>query len=256
MGTELIVSEHEKQLTLHEQEIMKLLPSCVSNANFMAAWKAALMNSTDLSKCTISSVIRSVYQCAQLGFVPGPLKHVHLIPFKGQCTVIPGYQGLIELARRSKRFGPIAVDLVYVGEEFTFWNDERGTHFKHVPDFKIRFAPDARLHCGYCTVFIDDYPQPTIMPAEEIWAIQTKALDKANGRATPWTTDTDEMQKKTVLRRAAKLWPLTTDMATALELSALAEGGEPVSDLGKPMRVDVTPTVEELPPDKDDDNGL
>ncbi len=251
MTTELVLTPHEQQLTAHESAIMSLLPSCVNNTAFMAASRAAIMNS-DLSKCTPASVIKAFYQCAQLGLMPGPLKHVHLIPYGGQCTVIPGYQGLMELARRSGRLGPIMVELAFVGEEFTYWNDEHGVHFRHVPDFKIRFAKDAQLHCGYCTVMIDGHPQPTVMPAEEIWAIQNKALDKAKGRSTPWTTDTDEMQKKTILRRASKLWPMTVEMATALELSARAEGGEPVTNIGNHPRINVTPDEpEELPPEKD-----
>lgn len=250
MANDVTILEKRREIVLgYEDRITKTLPACINPKRFMEVAASMAVNS-DLSKCDPNSIGKAVYQCAQLGLMPGPLGHVYIIPFGGTATVIPGYKGLIELARRSKRFGPVSVDLVFQGEEFTYWNDERGRHFKHVPDFKIRFAPDAVLVCGYCTAYIDDYPQPEVMPAEEIWEIQRRALEKAGTRNTPWKTDTDEMQKKTILRRASKMWPLTTELAEAFELSAKAEGGEPSNSVHRDS-VDAEYTVEdELPPEE------
>lgn len=251
MANEVTVLETRKKAVMDYQDrIVKVLPACINNERFMSVALSMAVNS-DLSKCDPNSIAKAVYQCAQLGLMPGPLGHVYIIPYGGVATVIPGYKGLIELARRSKRFGPVSVDLVFRGEEFVYWNDERGRHFKHVPDFKIRYADNATLLCGYCIAYIDDYPQPEIMAAEDIWAIQTKALDKAGTRNTPWKTDVDEMQKKTILRRASKMWPLTTELAEALELSAKAEGGEPTTSVNKDsVDAEFKVVEDELPPEE------
>jgi recombination protein RecT len=61
-----------------------------------------------LQKCTPESLFRASLQAVELGLEPGgALGHAYLVPYGNQCTLIPGYRGLVELVRRSIRAGEV-----------------------------------------------------------------------------------------------------------------------------------------------------
>src|SRR5690348_17232438 len=54
-----------------------------------------------LRRCTPESVYGSLILAAQIGLEPGGIKgEAYLVPFKGKCTLIPGWRGLVKLALR------------------------------------------------------------------------------------------------------------------------------------------------------------
>ena len=74
--------------------------------------------------CTPISVVKAVLQAAELGLEPGSsLGEFWLVPFKngktGQREVqgIPGYRGLISLARRTGEIANLYAEAVYEGDK-------------------------------------------------------------------------------------------------------------------------------------------
>ena len=84
-----------------------------------------------LQDCTPVSVFGSIIQASQLGLEIGVLGQAYLIPFKKnfkvggewksqmECQFIPGYKGLIALARRSGEVTSIETNIVYDQDKFS-----------------------------------------------------------------------------------------------------------------------------------------
>jgi recombination protein RecT len=142
--------------------------------------------------------------------------------------LIPGYKGLIDLARRSGEVSNIIAKEVCKGDEFAvdFSQDvpfthkpklsgERGevTHFWARASFK-----DGGFHWDYMTV--DEVR--AIRDGSSGWKIALKyAKRDANGNVievnSPWHNNFIEMGKKTVIRRIAKFLPMSVQRAAMTE---------------------------------------
>ena len=58
----------------------------------------ALKKNSYLQKCSVESVLESVLNISQTGLSLNPvLNYAYLVPMKGKCVLMPGYQGLIKL---------------------------------------------------------------------------------------------------------------------------------------------------------------
>ena len=111
------------------------LPAQLEPGRFARLALTELRRRPDLLQCSQESLIGAMVQMAQIGLEPGPLGHAYLVPYKGEIQLQIGYRGLLELARRSGelRSVPIHANVVYDGDEWQEWTDERGQHFRHSP---------------------------------------------------------------------------------------------------------------------------
>ena len=178
--------------------------------------------------------------CAQLGLEPDQfLGQAYLVPFKNnakggitECQLIPGYRGYITLARRSGELaGAPMVQVVYENDEFAL---EFGLEPKlfHKP---LMHGERGEAVGAYVVFpYKDGTKSFDFMPAGDIMAIarRSKTYDKKNDSwSGPWDTDRDEMMKKTVIKRHAKLAPLSVEFQKAVALEDRAYLGESQMDL-------------------------
>ena len=199
-----------------------------------------------LAKCSEVSLAISMYTCAKLGLIPDPVMgHAHIVPFKGQATVIVGFKGYIELASRHPDFLGFYCppQIVYRNDEFDF---QLGTSPKIVHrNWRQVGAPDAGPPiASYLVANICRSKQPELMWSDEIEAIKKNVHAVRQGRQTPWTGEHHEvmeMWKKTVIRRAQKRWPQRAELALADQVDHAYDQGEHVSS------VVTVPEVETLP---------
>lgn len=179
----------------------------------------ATSKNPELKNCDMSSVFLCLLQCAELGLEPsGTLGAAYLVPFKGTCTLIIGYRGLIDLARRSGVLRQIEAHVVHAADRF-----------------KLRFGLDpvlehepcldgdpGKARLVYCVAQLADGAKHVeVMTLREIERIQK--LSKA--RNSPWDSHWEEMAKKTVARRTCKWIPMSSDLAKALELEDETDHG-------------------------------
>lgn len=173
-------------------------------------------------ECSKESIAKCLMDCASLGLLPdGTLGTAYLVPYKTTCTLIIGYRGMIELARRSGELTKIEARVVREGDVFDI---EFGTSAKlrHVPDFKG--DPDRPIMAVYATAtFHNGETQAEVMSIGEVEAIRKRSRAADSG---PWVSDFAEMAKKTVVRRICKYLPLTPELASAFE----AEDREIIQD--------------------------
>ena len=172
----------------------------------------------ELWDCDPVSIARAIVECGQAGLEPtGLLGGAYLVPFHNSKTnrqeaqLIIGYRGLAMLAMRSGLLRRIEARVVHAKDEFAY-------QFGIDPILSHRplLAPDAgNVIYAYAVAFYrDGDPQFDVMSLDEIEAIHRRSKSPDKG---PWITDFEEMCKKTVLRRLAKLLPLTVEVARVLD---------------------------------------
>lgn len=172
-----------------------------------------------LKDCTESSLMKCLMVASQLGLEPGLLGHVYLIPYGKEATLIIGYKGMIDLARRSGQIESIEARVVRQGE---VCNIHYGTdsHIHHVID---PFLPDTAKAIGYYAVakFINGGKQFDFMSIGEIEKCRQSSKSGSSG---PWATGHyDEMAKKTVIRRLFKYLPISVEIQQAVNLDEAHE---------------------------------
>ncbi|HZU91897.1 MAG TPA: recombinase RecT [Stellaceae bacterium] len=200
------------------------LPRHLTAERLLRVAMTAVQNTPKLLECDRTSLYAAVMTCAQLGLEPdGILGQAYLVPFAGRVQFIPGYKGLISLARNSGEVTAIAAHEVREGDTFEF-DFGSGEPPKHT--FDIR-KPRGEVIAFYAVAkFRDGGFHWDMMTRDEVDAIRDRsqgyqaalrAAEKAKRTPTgPWAEDYIEMGKKTVIRRIAKYLPMSVQKAAAL----------------------------------------
>jgi phage RecT family recombinase len=180
------------------------------------------------------SLQAAICNVAAIGLSLSPAEHLaYLVPRKGKVCLDVSYQGFCRLGTNSGSIQWIQADLIYSEDKFMVAGlGERPVHqfdpFGDRGEFRGVYAVAKTKDGDYLT---------TIMTKAEIEDVRGRSeayktfLEK--GKSCPWVTDFNEMGKKTVVRRAFKMWPRTDQhalerMALAVELSNQAEQFEPL----------------------------
>jgi recombination protein RecT len=198
-------------------EIAKALPSVITPERFTRITLSALSSNPQLAETTPQSFLAAMMTAAQLGVEPNtPLMQAFLLPYrnKGQleCQFQLGYKGLIDLAYRSGEISVIQAQTVYANDEFEF---EYGLEPKltHKPTKGER----GEAVWFYAVFRMKDGGYGFEVMSVDAVRAHAKKYSKAYGSAySPWTTNFEEMAKKTVLKRVLKYAPLKSDFARAV----------------------------------------
>ncbi len=202
----------------------------------------ALYRNTLLQKCDPHSIRDAIINVAAIGLSLDPLlHHIALIPRYSKkvrgylCSADPMYQGLIKLATDSGSVLQTWCGVVFRSEiEDKRFEYRTGSHpfLNHEPDpFKNEKMDEAVG--AYCCADIRDstHVHITFMSRDEIYKARDssemikKALKDNRQITGPWADWESEMWKKTVLKRAQKMWPKGTGrLETAVALANVAEG--------------------------------
>ena len=152
---------HNNQSLPHEVFVSKAIGTIMSNEN--------------LQQCDISSIMQSCIKSAQLGLPVDASGYAYLVPFKGQCTFQIGAKGYIELCKRNKNVLQIIHNAVYEGDEFDYFQDENGFHYKHKIALNGKYNREKRdgLLCVYATIkYINGGSETQLMDVRSIEAIK------------------------------------------------------------------------------------
>jgi len=203
-----------------------------------------------LALCTGQSILKGMMDAAQLGLeIGGPLAGGWLVPYKNsrsgklEAQWITGYQGLIDLARRSSAVDSISAGVVRDGDEFSYSVDEMGPHILHRP----KLDADGQLKAVYAVARLKGtvIPQVEVMTRKQVDGIRARSRAKDDG---PWSSDYDEMARKTVVRRLVKYLPKSAELARAVAIEDQAESTESeieLMDLGEEIEVEAPKTQTE-----------
>ncbi len=244
------------QALLHGQResLAAALPKHIRVEHLIKCALLAMTKQPALLQCSQESVLKAVMDAAMLGLdCSGTLGSAWIVPYGQTAQLIPGYRGLIDLARRSGHISRIEANVVYAQDEFR-------VSFGLNPELVHRpyFGPDRRtdaedIVCVYgLAELVGGTPQIEVMAASQIESIRQRS--KA-GDSGPWVTDYSEMARKTVVRRLCKYLPLSTELATAIALADEAEAFEAPSQAlaatagRQSFAQDATPEMNDFEPD-------
>lgn len=200
-----------------------------------------------LRKCTPESIYASLISAAQLGLEPGGIRgQCYLVPYKGTCTLIPGWRGLVLLALRSKAVKSVFSHIVYEQDEFTIelGSDPRVVHrpFLHGDRGNVIGAYAVAILASGAT-------DVEWMSVEELQTIREHANASRGGKDSPAYRDhAEEMGRKAPLRRLAKRLPLGDDFYAAAAADEAVEAGKDV-----PRFIDVQGSLVEAGPEASDE---
>lgn len=191
-------------------QIEAALPSVITGERFARMVLTAMSNTPKLASCTPKSFLGAMMQAAQLGLEPNtPLGEAYLIPFMNhgtlECQFQVGYKGMISLAHRSGLY--VQAHEVHENDEFDV---EYGLEPKlvHKPVFKDRGPVIAYYGVWKDKDGISGFE---IMSKEDVEAHARKYSQSYGKGFSPWKSNFDEMAKKTVIKKALKYAPLTTE---------------------------------------------
>ena len=139
--------------------------------------------------------------------------------------------GVIKRARMSGQIASMASKAVYDNDEFSYWMDENGEHYKYVPVFTNRgklklFFTYARLTNGELLI--------EVMTMEDVEKVKKASKTSSYG---PWVDWLDRMGCKSVTHR------LTRRLPNASEIVEMCEQGMNMGFDSKTEK-NITPHVE------------
>lgn len=172
-----------------------------------------------------SSILTCMFNAVKLGLNPDPVfGEIYFIPYSGEVTYQIGYKGMIELSRRTGTVSDVAMYQVFAKDEFDFYEDEKGQHFKYRPS--IDKERGSEICCISIVSFKDGTRSAHYMESERINNIKKIVL--ARTPKSPWANELyeSEMRKKTCLRRHWKTLPKSSEISHALEYEESIERGE------------------------------
>lgn len=159
------------------------------------------------------SFIGALIQASQLGLEPGVAGMGALVTFGNEVAFIPGYRGLMDLARRSGQVGSITADVVREGDTFVY---HKGTNpdIQHVP-----VATRGEITHVYAVAHLlcNDW-QFEVMSKADVDEVKAKARGSKSG---PWVDHYAEMAKKTAIRRLCKYLPVSVEVQRAVSLDEM-----------------------------------
>ena len=233
-----------------KQQLSLAVPRHLTVDRLLRVAMTSIQRTPKLLDCTQKSLLSCVMTCAQLGLEPDAfLGQAYLVPFRNkgvlEAQLIPGYRGYIALARRSGEVQSVSAQVVYEKDEFVLQYGLEDM-LKHVPA-----EGDRGEAKGAYVVFRykDGSYSFDYMSTEDIEKIRSRSMAKDRG---PWVTDWAEMAKKTVIKRHAKLAPLSVEFQQASALEDIAHAGESqMPFMGEGFSVDEGNTVDITPIDFD-----
>lgn len=249
------IDHFRRQVELAAPTIAKMLPTHLSWEKFQSQLISAVSYDAKLLECTPASLIRAAAEAAELGLsLNRQLGEADILPVwngrikKLEAQMRPRFIGLMKLATQSGEVKGISAHIVHENDEFDY---QFGTNaaLTHKPPRKGGRGEWTHAYCTW--KLANGETQFEVMDKDQILAIRERSQSKnQQGEVVgPWATDTLEMARKTVVKRASKYMPRSSEAFNrAVGLDNAYEGGEEpphFTDVPIPDAVDVT---EPMPP--------
>jgi len=220
-------------LEKNKKQIAHALPKHLNPDRMCRLALTSFSQTRKLAECDLNTIFASVVIASQLGLEIGVAGQGFLVPYKGKCTFIPGWQGLVDLVTRSGRAN-VWTGGVFDGDEFD-WALGDSPFVKHKPKGEDDIKKLTHTYAIGRT-------KGTEWPIVEVWP-QARLLahrDKYNkvGEDHYSFKSWEMYARKIPLLQVIKYLPKSIELANALALeSAYAQGKTPVLE-GDYVRVD------------------
>ncbi len=193
------------------EQVKAVLPAHVPFDKFERVVRIAVQKNPKLLECRPASLFMECVKAASDGLLPDGREGA-IVPrwnSKEGCnmaTWMPMVAGLMKLARNSGQIASISSQVVFEGEKFhvVMGDDERIEHERDLS------KTDGNIVAVYAIARLKDGSDPIreVMSWKQVEKVRATNKDWQKG---PWASWSDEMARKTAIRRLVKRLPLSTD---------------------------------------------
>lgn len=165
------------------------------------------------------SLQNAITNIAAIGISLNPaLKESYLVPRGNQVCLDISYIGLVKLATDTGAIEWVQAEIVKKNDVFEYVGVGKAPLHKMNP-----FSDRGEMVGVYCVAKLSTGESlSTVMSTKEIQDIRDKSSQAS--KSGPWVTFFEEMAKKSVIKRASKLWPKSERLQQAVEVINEHEG--------------------------------
>lgn len=236
------------------QKMNAVVPKHLTGDRLARLCALAVHRSPKLMNCDPVTLLGAMMAVGSLGLEPNtPLGHSYLIPFGKSVTLVIGFKGFIELAKRANPEIVIHGDVAYEQDEFSYeYGSNAGLRHRpaHVEGDKPLYAY-AYARLGSAFEFV-------VLPWSKIIKTRNGSSGYQNakkyGDKTPWDEHLHEMAAKTAIRYLGKGLCLSPEFHVAAQIDGRAEGGRidfaklASAEVIEPGSLDIDAATVEPPP--------
>lgn len=198
------------------KNIEDLLPKYLTPERMFRIASLALTKQPLLMQCRPASFVIALMEAAKMGLEPNGVDGA-LVPYGQDCQFQPMYRGLIKQAIRCGAAKKIGSRVVFANDRFKFWMDPE-PHIEHYP----ALDDEGEIVGAYAyAVLPDDSLQVEFMNKRQLEHIKKKSKSSSG----PWSTDPEEMYRKTPVKRLFKYLPASEEMEYAVAVDNAIETG-------------------------------
>ena len=166
----------------------------------------------DLQACPPDEFIRCVLEAAEFGFaIDGKMAYV--VKYKSKFQMQLDYKALVAVAKRMGTIRDIYAEIVCENDDFRAWREDGAEHLRHERVLGLERGKEIGAYA--IVVLADGRWRYELMDMSELNAIEARAPSKKG----PWSTDKNEMRRKTILRKTLKLYGDDPGVLRLLELT-------------------------------------
>ena len=217
-----------KAISAMESKFAEALPAHIPAARFARAAMSACADNMIANAAQTPEGRKSIYDACLKAATDGLLldkREAALVTFRTKVgnnwvdavQYMPMVAGVMKKARNSGEIAHIVAQCVYENDDFYIDFVSEAAPVYHRP----KLADRGEMVGVYAVAKLRDgtWTQPEWMTKEQVDEIRQRSKTGADTDSKgqprtpsgPWATDYNEMARKTVIRRAAKYWPSSTD---------------------------------------------
>lgn len=244
------VAKFSKFMDLLKPQMALALPKHMNADRMTRLALTAFSSNPDLQECSHKSIAASIMTAAQMGLEPGINGQGYLIPYKGTCTFVPGWKGLVDLVARAGR-ATVWTGVVMPGDRFEYQLGD-SPFCRHIPGDSAGDEP-------FTHVYAIGRVRDASMAVIEVWTrakVQKhlKQYNKVGGRHYALANENNLAMyaRKVALLQVLKYMPASIELANAIEVSNASEDGKSAVLDGDFVTVtDITDDAAAPPPARD-----
>lgn len=194
-------------------QMMAALPKHITPDRMISVAMNCIRKTPKLLGCNPPSLFSAIREAAAYGWeLGGVMGHAYLVPYGDECVMIPGYKGLIDLARRTGTVSTIQMEVVHEGDCFEYELGDK-PRINHIPNDADKQRDSKPITHVYARVTLrDGGVQRSVWTTARIEAHKVKysqgwkwaeSGDKPKGggkKDSPWHLHWPVQAKKTVLK--------------------------------------------------------
>ena len=194
-------------------QIQRALPSHIKLDRFIRTALTAVRQNPALATCSKESFLASLMMASQLGLEPNILGQCYFVPYGKECQFLIGYRGMIDIARRTGQIQSIYAEIIFENDEYEV---EFGLDRKLIHKPLLNGERGKPIYTYAVARYKDGGYDFVVLSEAEIEKIK-KSSRGANSSYSPWGNFSDEMRKKSAIRRLFKVLPVSPELISQIE---------------------------------------